>query len=548
MKARRERPSQRLHHRVTAPLRLDIQGRSYRSRDWSLGGFAVDRYEGGAAPGERITCGLELPFQGFGLSFTIEAEVVRVEDGGGMAAKFLEMGDREREILSHFIDELVRGSMTSVEDTILRIDTPVTPVPTLPDPNAGREIPVRRLPLRTLAFTSLYLMAGLAVLIYCGLVAYANFLRLEIDTAVVSAPVQPILATADGKLWTVAYDDDQLVRRQSPLMTIQDAGLETAIEEARINVDRMTMELVAKERELAAERARLRDYRSIAVNRLARLGARVQSLEQRELVLRRQRERFAHLLQNGWSTRSRLDEVDDAYHSVLGQLSEARLLQEEQQDALQSLSEGRFFTGEKLEGRLQEVQAEVDLYWERVRLANDELLALERQKERLTIFAPTEGRLVRMLKPPGSTVRRGEEIALFERDEARVIDAFLTQEEVLEVGLGDEALIYFPALDARARAVVVEVDRTGEYLNEMRAQYEWRAVDARTARVTLAFVRLSAEDIRRRFRAGTPAVVIFDRRNTDELQARIADRALGRIEARPTSPVPIPTAPPESGI
>jgi hypothetical protein len=38
------------------------------------------------------------------------------------------VGNREREIMAYFIDELVRGSMTSVDDVILRLDSPVTPV------------------------------------------------------------------------------------------------------------------------------------------------------------------------------------------------------------------------------------------------------------------------------------------------------------------------------------------------------------------------------------------------------------------------------------
>ena len=44
MKIRRERPSQRLHHRIDMSIRIDIGGRSYRSINWSLGGFCIGEF------------------------------------------------------------------------------------------------------------------------------------------------------------------------------------------------------------------------------------------------------------------------------------------------------------------------------------------------------------------------------------------------------------------------------------------------------------------------------------------------------------------------
>ena len=136
VKIKRERPDQRRHHRVTAPLFVRVDGHQLRASDWSLGGLRVDWLSGRhlPAPASEMPFHLTLPFQGFDVSFDVKAEVVRTNPDRKMfAVRFTEIGERERELMQHFIEELVRGSMVDVEDTIQRIDVPVTPARLEPD-------------------------------------------------------------------------------------------------------------------------------------------------------------------------------------------------------------------------------------------------------------------------------------------------------------------------------------------------------------------------------------------------------------------------------
>ncbi|MBL4614366.1 MAG: hypothetical protein JKY27_05780, partial [Magnetovibrio sp.] len=126
------------------------------------------------------------------------------------------------------------------------------------------------------------------------------------------------------------------------------------------------------------------------------------------------------------------------------------------------------------------------------------------------------GRVIRVLKGRGSSVKSGERIGLFERDEARRIQAYLTQSEILQVGLGDIALVYFPALDQSIRALVVDIDRSGGLVNERNASYEWIDAKARNAVVTLKIIDLPMDHIRRRFLPGMPATVNFKRRDQND--------------------------------
>ena len=92
----RERPSQRLHHRVTAPFYVEIGERVHQASDWSLGGFCIERYRGELpAAHTPLDCTLSLPFQGFNISFEARAEVVwRDEKTRTVGVRFLDMGDR----------------------------------------------------------------------------------------------------------------------------------------------------------------------------------------------------------------------------------------------------------------------------------------------------------------------------------------------------------------------------------------------------------------------------------------------------------------------
>ena len=535
MKVRRERPSQRLHHRISAPIQIDLPKGTFEPVDWSLGGFGIEKYPGKIAVGDEIPCTIHIPFQGFNISFDLQARVTRSAPGGFLGIAFVDVSEREREIMTHFIDELIRGSMTSVDDVILRLDSPVTPVSTKPDVNPAEQVPVRRWPWKVWAMSVFYLMAGLGVVAYAMLVFYVNFLRLEINTAVVSAPIEPILATSDGKIQKIAVGMGAKVAAETPLIVIEDPKLEEAMDLAAIQVDRMIMELTAKQKELQAEQERFRDYRTIALSQIERINVKIRSLEQRTELARRQAERFKTLARGGWTTKSKLDEVTSAHTALAGDLEEARLLREERRLLLKNIDKGRFYTGGKLEGRLKELQAAVDLNWDQVALAKDELTALERHRERLILSAPTTGRIVKLLRTTGSSVKRGEELALFERDEVRIIEAFLTQEEVLEIGLGDTATVYFPSLDQRVAAVVLAIDRTTGYIDEIESRYQWRGPKDRSAKVTLQFLDLESDVIRKRFKPGLPAVVVFERRNTDEISRRIKDHAKRLMDPEPVA-------------
>jgi len=230
-------------------LAVKIDGRDYSAIDWSLGGFRVkdwDHWDDNYKVGTRSFCNFELPFQGFNIAFDVETEVVRLDKNNNeLAEKFVQLSERQTELLNHFVEQLVRGSMMPVQDTILRIDSPVTPVSTEPDPSPIEEVPVSRIPLQMICMSALYITIGLVLFALVSVTVYENFLSLKINTAVTASPVEPLISLVDGQVMKVNAGIDEVVNEGDSLIVIESPSLRKKIEEAKIGIEKKKIELEA---------------------------------------------------------------------------------------------------------------------------------------------------------------------------------------------------------------------------------------------------------------------------------------------------------------
>src|SRR5215813_4066276 len=179
-----EAPSRRQHFRVSAPAEVTIGNRSFPTRDWSCGGFSLDRFDGPAMPGDRVSIQFSLDFQGFAISFPGEAKVLR-RNGEFLAAEFVNLGDREHQLLRYFTSALVSGQMVPVDNVLKSLDRPVTKIAINPPPVA--QAPVRHA-LRRILIALIYLVVGLAILGFAFYSLAGQVTQLNVETAVTSAP------------------------------------------------------------------------------------------------------------------------------------------------------------------------------------------------------------------------------------------------------------------------------------------------------------------------------------------------------------------------
>jgi len=208
MKILRERPDQRRHHRVTAPLFVTYGNETLRADDWSIGGLRLSGITGELpSVGDTIRMTLSLPFQGFDINFENQFQVVRLDKDTGMfAGQFLELSERQRDLMEHFIEDL--------------------------------SIPLRRWSRKTIMMTGFYVLAGIGVFSYLALLIFTNFIRLEVDSAILTRPIIINKALADGTVAKHHFVAGQSIKTGDIITELSIPEIETDMDEARIQVMR----------------------------------------------------------------------------------------------------------------------------------------------------------------------------------------------------------------------------------------------------------------------------------------------------------------------
>lgn len=541
VKVRRERPDQRRHHRVTAPLFVTLNGERVKAADWSIGGLRLDDFPGRMPQqASTIDLALTLPFQGFDVTFDAKAYVVRsVADQRQIALRFVDLGDRERELMSHFLEELVRGSMVEVEDTIQRIDVPVTPASLNPDMDLAQQMPVRRWPVKMLAMSAFYIVAGLLIFGYAGLLAYTNFFRMEVRTAVITAPVETVTATADGRVdWSDVKPGDS-VKAGEVVLRVIDNQLQHEIELAEIAVQERKAKLGNLKRRHLEELERVRGFAAIEMKNIEQTKLELQSLAEQLGIATRQEQRLRELKEKGYATAAKVEEASRQVIALRKDLEVRRVelntrINLSEQNVGKRLYSGNGTVGTaELTGGIADLEADIRLSEHEIKLAQQRHIASLRQQERLAVRAPFDGVVLDLPRLDSANVRRGDVIAIIEQRRKREVTAWLNQDEILHVGLGDEATLFVPALNETLKARVTQIDRTSGFVDEQkRAQnpgYRWRGATDRSAKVTLAFADPQKVADANRYRSGLPVVVIFPQRTTNSV---LASLGRGPAEAR----------------
>ncbi len=531
VKIKRERPDQRRHHRVTAPLYVEVAGVATRAADWSLGGLRVENFPGELpATGSEIPLLLTLPFQGFDVGFNIKAEVVRTNPAQGMfAVRYTEIGERERELMQHFIEELVRGSMVDVEDTIQRIDVPVTPASLQPDlPKAtAAQVPMRRLPVKTAMMSSLYLGLGALVFSYAGLLGYTNLFRMEVQTAVITAPVETIIAKDDGIVELGDLKPGQTVKADDVLMQLVNSQLEREIELAEIQVQESKAKMAFTKRKHLEELERVRSYAAVEMKNVQQTRIELESLAAQIKIAQLTKARLAELHGKGFTTDAKLEEAERTA-LLLKKDFDIRRVELATRVELAGHDLGkRMYSGNETIGSADivgtgaELEAEVKLIDHQIQLAQQRYISYLKQKDREAVRAPFDGTVLQLPRINKSSVRRGDVVAIIEQRKKRRVTAWLNQDEVLRVGMGDEVLLYIPAVGEQLKGRVTEIDRTSSFVQEQEQRqnpgYSWRGPTDRSAKVSIEFDNPEQVQDFERYRSGLPVVAVFEQRTTNSI-------------------------------
>lgn len=461
---RYDRASARRHQRVTAPARVEIDGRQYATKDWSVGGFRVLEFEGDPRAGEPRPIRFYVNFQGFEIGFEAQAKVCAYDEAKhSISAEFMGLGQRETELLRHFVMGVSSGEMTSVSETLVHMDSPTSVANWGRPPLAGADpLAQETLKKKSKLTAALYFAVGPLVAGYVLLTGYQSLFRMDLENAVVVRPTETVVAQGIGYIESMQVQEGQVVSAGQPLFTLMDEDQGRDLDSRKHDLELARVELETARTANASAKEQLHIYQGIARHKQQAAAERVKSLVIEAESAEKNLVRVQAIVGAGLDSPAELDKAKALYANVKGELDQARPELELANDAVRAADRGSFYDGFRLidEGPaadLREREAEA-----RVKLAEQQVATFHEGTGRTTYKAPFAGRIVRVTKSPGSTVDRGETLALLERvDDPPRVFALLNQDQVTRVRLGEAGTVRVPTVQQRFRAVVIRSDKAG---------------------------------------------------------------------------------------
>lgn len=191
----------RQHVRLRIPIGIEIDGTRLTVDDWSLGGFGVLGDLPRHRPGDRFPVRLQLPFESFDLSLSVEAELVyRLDDGSRFGCRFTGLGPSQLSLFRYLVDAYLSGELVSAGDVLAAHARGVAGLGPAgrPEPRARAGSVGRR--LRQAAALLLFAAAGAGLAGLAWLGARERWLTVRAEAAIVEAPVTRLSAPAAGRV------------------------------------------------------------------------------------------------------------------------------------------------------------------------------------------------------------------------------------------------------------------------------------------------------------------------------------------------------------
>ena len=519
VKITHEPADMRRHLWIEAPLRVFLDGVELRASAWSVAGVVIDHpvHPGSSlAVGQTVSMRLDLPFQGFDIGFPVTGEVESWDPTAERAViGFRGLGAREHDLLAHFVENMVRGTMISVDDTIYRLGGPISADAGMT--SSGASIAAAGLPPalhrrgrpgRALLMTALYGITGAVVFGYLATLVYSNVYWLEAQTSAISAPVETLVSLGDGFVSWSSFKPGETVKAGDVVLNVYDNVLEREIEEAEITVRERENKLAYLIKRQENEKKKMGTLADLSTQKSLHLGAEIDGLSAKLKAANRELKSLPGVA---------VGPIAQVRQRIVGlkQAIALKHLEMTGRAAVAEQSSGKFeVVGQNVVGELDNLSAQIELAEADIAIAARRHQSYLNQRDRMAVRAPFDGVLRYLPRADNSTVKKGDVAAVIEQTADRGVTAYLRQDQLLRVQLGAPARVYVPATRQTFLASVSEIEPSRGALKEP-GRYAGAQGPSQRSDDSMATVRLTlttAEQVRdsRTYHDGLPVVTMIE--------------------------------------
>ena len=548
--------------RVTLPALVIIGDGQYKVKNWSLSGCLISNFS------ERVKIGHCLPIQFFlngqescEIKINILLEVVWVSPKNKtLGGRFLGLKKFEKALLDSYIGQtpLVEENSESNTQELDSSDTP--------ESNTDSSFTSGQRNLQVILST-LGCLAIVCVSVFFTLSGLREAVtRMEIKSAVIGQTIEPIAVTNWGTISQIYVREGMEVEAGQPLFRVRNdlkiqqevVRIESLISQQTEKIEKLTDKLSLSGLELAEtqlelqkaealerqEKATIAPQSNIAQSRLESAKATLQALTTQYQVAKDNYQRFSTLFQEGAVSQKVVDDSSAKLADLEGKMKKAQEELQIAQTVLIEVKKGHFLDHNRLVNKLQPLIVEKENSRQKVQLTAQKIniieQSLEQQKQKLqtlekhkqalenpeknlanyasnnfsTVYkAPISGTITKLLKSSGNTVMRNEDLIFLKQNlEQPIIDAYLTQVQATQVAIGSEATVLIPPSNKFYQAEVIEIDRTGGFVDEVRGQYQLRGSLEQPALVKLKIIDPTLADSSQ-FSVGMPVILNIKKEN-----------------------------------
>ena len=445
-------------YRVTLPAKVEIEGKEFKTTDWSFEGFGIEKEQQDRFHRDKeYVVTFIVPFAGFSISFKAKAKLAwQSENRAGF--EFLQLPEEAKLVLREYIEAYVEGRLKDVESIISAADIQTVP-PYLDKPLTEEEKKAldRKFKVRLLIYSLLFFL--LLALFYLVVIYSPVVYSVE---AFFSGRMINVVSPVKAVISEVKVKESQEVMRRQPLVVLERIDL-SAKENPIVSVVKVNRELAG----LEAQREKLKG--EIEKN-IVRIKSIKEELNQIEHMLRNYREAYS----KGYISKK---VVDDMQREVKKLRSELEILQRDILQKERMLS--------SLNKKIASLRISSSLPPELKKKLYD-TMEVSPDGLTITLLAPSRGTVLSIYKKPGEIVRSGEPLLALEGKgkNGYVIGRF-KKKDAMFINVGNRAVVYFPSLGVSVKGRVSAVGKFGLYGESIVSESEEYALEDVPVKVIL---------------------------------------------------------------
>jgi multidrug resistance efflux pump len=335
-----------------------------------------------------------------------------------------------------------------------------------------------------------------------------------VETSVVSAPIEAMVAPLNGYISNIYVIQGQKVLKNKPLIKIDNIDLERDLQLARVQLEEAKLNVSYYENLISNEQQRLSIYKNIGSERVISAQTLVNTSKQEVLREEKNVQRMNALYNKHYLSKSDWELELAKFAAAKEKLRNVKAQQNLENHSLHAVDKGMYFTGNKLEGTLEDLEAELKIAQKKVFLNTEKVKIYNNLNNKLLLLSPFDGIVTQIVKMVGSTTDNVKPIILLEpANVSKFIVSYLTQDEITRINTVGIVKLYTPSTGKTYHGYIAGINRTDGFIDLMKTQYRWRDFQIdRSAMIMINIHEKDKKNFDKQTYSGMPIIAYFSRR------------------------------------